>query len=271
MKKLNALFMILCLSSLPIFAFDEGFVLGMKVLFSGSATRPHINDADLEEMGASFLKGSVGFITSGEFDLTYIFGAKKYFNLTDIKKFGGLGFQTFLGIGQGFSGQVSGMDDISVFVNVYYTPVVTCGLGLKGYFLSNRMVVSLGLGTRIIADPTPNYDMYNSAPNDPHLQDVDGVGTMIVTKDMMQKMNAFGFLTKVNIEYVQPILNTTEMVLGAFCSYCIYTPKYIAMPPALEEAAKVQDFDAKNTPLKSFYLNSLDFGVSLGFNFKVNP
>lgn len=266
--KLNILLAVLFLSSLPVFAFDDGFVLGMKVLFSGSATRPHISNADLKTMGADFLKGNVGFITSGEFDLTYIFDAKKYFNLTDTKSFGGLGFQTFIGIGQGFSGQISGMGPISVFVNVYYTPVVTCGFGLKGYFLSNRMVVSLGLGTRIIADPTPNYDMYNSDPAT--LKGVDGVGTMIVTKDMMKKMNAFGFLTKFNIEYVQPILNTTEMVLGAFCSYCVYKPKYVAMPPALEDAAKATNFDAKNTPLKSFYLNSLDFGVSLGFNFKVS-
>ena len=271
MKRLKICFAValLAMAAKTAFCFDSGAVLGLKALFSGSATDPHIGDADMKTMGAEFLKGGVGFVMSGEFDFTYIFDAPTYFKLANTKVFGGLGFQTFLGVGQGFAAEVSGITGASVFMNVSYTPVVTFGLGVKSYFLSNRLVVGFGLGTRIIADPTPSYDMYNSAPET--LPTIDGVGTMIITDDMMKKMNAFGFLTKLSMEYVQPIINTTELVLGGYMSYCVYKPGYITMPPALEKVAKDAGFDARNTPLKTFFLNSLDFGLMLGFNFRVNP
>lgn len=271
-KKITSAFLFLFLFSLN--AFDSGLVLGLRAYFSGSKTDPHISQTDLDKMGASFLLGNVGFVMSGEFDLCYIFDGKKYFSLDSSKIFGGLGLQFFLGVGQGFSGQISGMvsgaDAVRVFVNVYYTPVVTAGVGLKSYLLSNRLILDVALGTRVIADPTPSYDMYNDDPQT--LPTIDGVGTMIVTDEMIKKMNAFGFLSRFSMEYVQPIINTTELVLGAYFSYCIYKPKYITMPNVLADLAKkTTNFDAMKTPLPSFYLNSLDFGLSLGINFKVNP
>lgn len=264
--------LLLCMTVLPAFSFDEGAVLGLKALFSGSYTDIHINESDLKKMGADYLKGSIGFIMNGEAELTYIFDAKRYFSMDDTSRFGGLGLGFFLGVGQGFAGEISGTLGVDVFVNVFYTPVVHLGTELKAYFLKNRLVAGFGLGTRVIADATPSYDMYNNGdPNDKTLKEMDGVGTIIVTKDMMKKMNPVGFLLRGSLEYIQPIISTTELIIGSYMSYCIYRPKYIAMPAAVEAGAKTQGFDAKTTPLKSFYLNSFDFGVTMGLNFKVNP
>lgn len=266
MKRLFSFILFLYLS-FSLSAFDSGVILGLKAFFSGSKTSPHISSSDLSKMGASFLNGNVGFVMSGELDITYVFDSKNYFKMQNNNIFGGLGLQFFVGVGQGFSGQVSGMDKMSVFVNVYYKPVATFGVGLKGYFLYNRLILGLSLGSRVIADPKPSYDMYNNAG----LKEMDGFGTMIVTDEMVKKMNAFGFLSKLNIEYIQPILETTELTLGAYISYIVYKPKYVTMPAVLADAAKqATGFDAMSTPMKSFYLNSLDFGISLGLNFKVD-
>lgn len=251
------------------FSFDSGAVLGVKAFFNGSYTDPHVSKADLATMGASYLKGNTGFVMSGEADFTYIFDSVKYFKMKDKRIFSGLGVQGLLGIGQGFTGEISGKEDIDIFVNVFYTPAITLGAGTKIYLFNSRMIVNFALGTRVIADPTPNYDMYNSRPD--ILKDVDGVGTIIVTKDMMKKMNPFGAFIRFGAEYIQPVIKSMELTLGFFLSYVIYKPKYITMPPALIEAAKQAKFDPVNTPLKSLFLNSMDFGVSLGLNFKVNP
>ncbi len=269
-KYFVAICIVFVLDSTILFAFDNGFVLGLKANFSGSITDPHISKEDTKTMGADYLKGGVGFIVTGELDLTYIFDAKKYFNRADIKKFGGLGLGFYIGVGQGFSGQESGIPEASVFVNVYFTPVIHFGTSLKTYLASNRFILGCSLGGRLIADPTPTYDMYNSNPD--LLKDIDGTGTMIVTKDMMKKMNPLGFTFKGFMEYVQPVMSTTELVLGAYTSYCVYKPGYVSMPEALAKTAKESvGFDANNTKLKSFFLNSFDFGLTLGINFKVNP
>lgn len=270
-KIFSTVLIVLCIPA-SLAAFDSGAVLGLKALFSGSYTDIHINESDLKKMRADYLKGSVGFIMNGEAELTYIFDAKRYFNMDDASRFGGLGLGFFLGIGQGFAGEISGAEGVDVFVNVSYTPVVHLGTEVKAYFFKNRLVAGFGLGARIIVDATPSYDMYNNGdPNEKALKAMDGVGTIIVTKDMMKKMNPVGFLLRGSLEYIQPIISTTELAIGGYMSYCIYRPKYIAMPAAVEEGAKAKGFDAKTTPLKSFYLNSLDFGVTMGLNFKVNP
>ncbi len=267
MKKFCFGLFIIVFFGTPLFAFDEGLVLGMKARFAGSATDPHISSEELAMMKALYLKGNVGFIIHGGVDLTYIFNSEKYFGFEDNKIFGGLGAGGYLQIGQGFSGQVSGSDAGDVFVNVFFTPVVHFGASLKTYLLSNRLVIGFDLGTRLIADPTPMYDMYTSVPDDIPSE----VGTIIVTQDMMEKMNPWGVEASASIEYIQPVFNTTELVLGGFISYCIYKPGYISMPPSLKKAAESQNFYPEKTPLDTFFLNSLDFGVTLGFNFKVNP
>ena len=70
--------------SFSAFAFEEGFTLGLKAIFSGSYTDPHINEADKEYLGAAFMRGMAGFIMNGEAELTYIFDSKRYFNYTNI-------------------------------------------------------------------------------------------------------------------------------------------------------------------------------------------
>ncbi len=260
--------MFLVFLNIPVFAFDDGFVLGLKAHFSGAATRPHISEGDLEVMGATYMDGNVGFIIQGGADLTYIFDSQEYFGFQDNKIFGGLGWGAYLEIGQGYSGQVSGSEGVGdVFMNVFFTPVVHLGTTLKTYLLSNRLVLGFGIGGRLIADPTPTYDMYSSVPK----VIPSDVGTIIVTDEMVKKMNPWGAELRFSLEYIQPVLDTMELVLGAYTSYCIYKPGYISMPEKLKTEAKKNGFDADNTKLDSFFLNSFDFGVSIGLNFKVNP
>ena len=95
-------------------------------------------------------------------------------------------------------------------------------------------------------------------------------GTLLITEEQMKKINPIGYIFKGYIEYNQPFLANMEIVLGAFLSYTIYKPKYITMPPKLIHAAEKQG--AKNvttTPIESLYLNSFDFGVTVGLTFKV--
>ena len=110
MKKIKKIvfFVMFVFVSFSAFAFEEGFTLGLKANFSGSYTDPHINEADKEYLGAAFMRGMAGFIMNGEAELTYIFDSKRYFNYTNNNIFGGLGLAFNLGIGQGFSGQISG-------------------------------------------------------------------------------------------------------------------------------------------------------------------
>lgn len=268
-RKIIALLSVLLCSA--AFSFDSGAVLGVKAYFSGSHTDPHVDKSDLDKMKATYLKGNTGFVMTGEVDFTYIFDSTKYFKMKDKTIFSGLGIQGLLGIGQGFMGEISGNGVADVFVNIFCTPTVTFGVGCKSYLFNSRMIVGLSVGARVIADPTPSYDMYNSNPEAPALKAVDGVGTIIVTQDMMKKMNAFGAFCKTSLEYIQPIVKTMELSLGTFLSYTIYKPKYITMPSVLANAAKAQGFDPENTPLESLFLNSVDFGLSVGLNFKVNP
>ena len=102
-------------------------------------------------------------------------------------------------------------------------------------------------------------------------------GTLLITDDQIKKINPVGFIMKGYIEYNQPFLDNMEIVLGIFLSYAVYRPKYVTMPQKLITAAhanaKRKDPHSKlnllNTPINSLYLNSLDFGVTLGLTFKV--
>ncbi len=269
MKKYCLLLAAFFLINTSLFAFDEGFVLGLKSHFLGSATDPYVNESDMALMGASYMEGNVGFIIQGGMDVSYIFDSKRYFGLKGTTVFGGLGLGGYIEIGEGYSGQVSGKEGVGdVYVNVFFTPVVHLGTTLKAYFLSNKLVIGLGVGARLIADATPMYDMYSSVPTVIPSE----VGTIIVTEKMRQQMNPWGGEIKISMEYIQPVLDTTEFVIGGYVSYCFYKPGYISMPPSLAAAAALQNppFYPEDQKLDSFFLNNSDFGVTLGINFKMD-
>ncbi|EFW38256.1 hypothetical protein [Treponema phagedenis] len=276
---------IMCATMSTSFAFEKGFVLGLRANFLGSYTDPHINEADKKYLGAAFMEGMVGFIMNGEVDITYIFDAVKYFKLQDNKYFGGLGLSFDLGVGQGFSGQISGQydetskKDIRVYARVYMTPVITFGTGLRTYLFRNRMSINFYVNGRMPVDPQPVYEMYTNLTEaetaklfkETKVDFYPETGTLVVSPEQMKKINPLGVVFKGTIEYNQPVIPTMELVLGTFLSYTVYRPKYVTMPKKVVEAAKAKnpDVNFERDQIKSFYMNSLDFGLSLGFNFKV--
>lgn len=274
---------LLAAAAIHLYAFDSGFMLGIRANLTGSLTRPKISKADLAYLGGDSMSGSLGYVTVGEADLTYIFDSIRYFRLQDNSVFGGLGWSFALGLGQGFSGQISGQYNaalgkkIDVFCRIHMTPVITLTTGGRSYFLRNRLAVGFNTGIRMPLDPQPIYEMYtNLTPEEVEELKKEGfdfsseTGTLLITEEQMKKINPIGFIFKGFIEYNHPFLYNMEIVLGAFLSYTIYKPKYITMPPKLAHAAEKQG--AKNiatTPINSLYLNSLDFGVTIGLTFKV--
>lgn len=282
--------------SFSAFAFEKGFTLGLRANFSGSYTDPHINEADKKYLGADFMRGMVGFIMNGEAELTYIFDSKRYFNYTNNDIFGGLGLAFNLGIGQGFSGQISGTKnmsfnipdvgsytkDIEVYCRVYMTPVITFGTGLKTMLLKNRLVLGFGIGGKMLADPQPTYELYTNL-NEEELKELKKenidfypeTGTLLIPEPMMKKMNPLSLLLKLSIDYNQPIISTMGLTLGGYVSYSIYKPGYVALPKKIEDAAIINGkkngvgVNFARDPIKSFFMNNLDFGISLGLLFKV--
>ncbi|MEL3906367.1 MAG: hypothetical protein P1P65_04990 [Treponema sp.] len=287
--KRAALLMLTAVCIFPLHAFNSGLRLGLRANLTGSLTRPKISKADMAYLGGNGMKGMLGYVTTGEADLTYLFDSIKYFRCQDNEVFGGLGWSFALGLGQGFSGQVSGAynetihKQVNVFCRVHMTPVLTFGSGIRSYFLRNRLALGGTVGIRMPLDPQPIYEMYtNLTPKEvDQIKDAtntDGApidfgnetGTLQITEDQMRKINPVGYMFKGVIEYNQPFITNMEIVLGMFLSYTIYKPKYVTMPPKLIHAAEKQG--AKNvtgTPINSFYMNSLDFGITVGLNFKV--
>lgn len=132
-KKAGAVVLLTAIA-IHLYAFDSGFTLGLKANFSGSYTDPHIGKKDMEYLGAQFMRGMVGFVMSGEAELAYAFDAVRYFNCQTNDVFSGLGLAFNLGIGQGFSGQISGSNGVEVYCRVYMTPIVTFGTAVKAMF-----------------------------------------------------------------------------------------------------------------------------------------
>ena len=110
----------------------------------------------------------------------------------------------------------------------------------------------------MIADMSPAYLYYFSDPNMK-----SGVGEIIVTEDMMKKMNPLMFSVKGTLEYNIPVLDTTDVVLGWYTRYNIYRPKYLTAPAKLAQSADL------SKPVLDYWLNSLDFGINFGFAFKL--
>lgn len=287
LHKKTVVAILLAATAVRLYAFNSGFTLGLKANLTGSLTRPKISKEDMAYLGGDGMEGALGYVTTGEADLTYIFDSMKYFRFQDNSVFGGLGLTFAFGLGQGFTGQTSGQYNaalgkkINVFCRIHMTPVITLTTGGRSYFLRNRLAVGFNTGIKMPLDPQPIYEMYtNLTPEEvKKIKDTTGpdpidfsseTGTLLITEEQMKKINPIGFIFKGFIEYNQPFLYNMEIVLGAFLSYTIYKPKYITMPPKLAHAAEKQG--AKNiatTPINSLYLNSLDFGVTIGLTFKV--
>ena len=87
----------------------------------------------------------------------------------------------------------------------------------------------------------------------------------------MKKMNPLGLVLKTSLEYNQPVISRMDITIGAYMSYTVYKPGYVSLPKKLmENAKKVNNkIDFENDELKSFYMNNVDFGISLGLLFKV--
>ena len=263
--------------SLNLYGFEEGFIWGLRANFNGSATLPSMSQEDLDKMGASFMKGSVGYAMDGEAELGYLFGVDRWFGgkKSDFSKFSGMSLYASIGVGSGFSGMVSGGNynniDATLYINVNYSPVVSFGIGSKLYLLESRLALGLQLGGKIIADTSPEYLAYADKADLDSTLELPAMGEIVVTDFMMKNMNPVMFSIKLMLEYNQPINDRVEIILGLYGRFNIYKPKYVTMPDKLlkliQDAADKPNFSTE-TPMPSFYLNSVDFGLSLGLQFR---
>ncbi len=260
---------ILVLSSRCLFAFENGPVLNIIGEFGGSSTVPVISDDDLKKLGANKMEGMTGMVPAVVVESGYIFGAKQYMGFKDDSGFSGAGVFGYIGVAEGYAGQVSGTEyegqQINVYFNIYYSPVILAGVTGKAYFLKNRLALGLSLGVKVIADTQPTYEMYSS-----HSDTIAStVGTIVVEEWMMTKMNAVSFNFKTSIEYNIPLLDTLEIILGAYFGGNIYSPKYITMPPdLLEMAIGNSGFDPQE-PIESYYINSIEYGIKAGIGLRL--
>ena len=262
-----------------LYSFEEGFIWGLRANFNGSLTLPSISQEDLNKMGAASMKGTVGYTMDGEAELGYLFGAERWFGKekSDFSKFSGMSLYVSIGVGNGFTGLVAGNTikgiNPNIFINVKYTPVISFGIGSKLYLLESRMAIGLQLGGKVIADTSPEYLAYSDTDLSAVFTNttLPEMGEIIVTDFMKKNMNPVMFSLKLMLEYNQPINDRVEVVLGIYTRFNIYKPKYITMPNSLLEMIKTgankPNFSVE-TPMPSFYLNSFDFGLTLGLQFR---
>ena len=258
--------------SLNLYGFEEGFIWGLRANFNGSATLPSISQEDLNKLGASFMKGSVGYTMDGEAELGYLFGVDRWFGgkKSDFSKFSGMSLYASIGVGSGFAGEVAGNTatsnkTVNMFVNIKYSPVISFGIGSKLYLLESRLALGLQLGIKVIADTSPEYLAYSDTDLSGLNVDLPEMGEIIVTDFMKKNMNPVMFSIKLMLEYNQPINDRVEVILGIYGRFNIYKPKYLTMPDTL--LTLLPNFNTE-TPMSSFYLNSVDFGLSLGLQFR---
>ena len=264
-----------------LYSFEEGFIWGLRANFNGSLTLPSISQEDLNKMGAAYMKGAVGYTMDGEAELGYLFGAERWFGKekSDFSKFSGISLYVSIGVGNGFTGLVAGNTingiNPNMFINVNYTPVISFGIGSKLYLLESRMAIGLQLGGKLIADTSPEYLAYSDSDSTftnltPPVT-LPEMGELIVTDFMKKNMNPVMFSMKLMLEYNQPINDRVEVVLGIYTRFNIYKPKYITMPDSLLEmikkGAQKPNFSVE-TPMPTYYINSLDFGLTLGLQFR---
>lgn len=262
-----------------LYSFEEGFIWGLRANFNGSLTLPSISQEDLDKMGAASMKGAVGYTMDGEAELGYLFGAERWFGKekSDFSKFSGMSLYVSIGVGTGFSGMVSGNTiggaTVNVFMNVNYKPVISFGIGSKLYLLESRMAIGLQLGGKVIADTSPEYLAYSDSDSTfasltPPVT-LPEMGELIVTDFMKKNMNPVMFSIKLMLEYNQPINDRVEVVLGIYTRFNIYKPKYITMPTSLLGVIQgIRPNFTAETPMPTYYINSLDFGLTLGLQFR---
>lgn len=262
-----------------LYSFEEGFIWGLRANFNGSLTLPSISQEDLNKMGAAYMKGAVGYTMDGEAELGYLFGAERWFGKekSDFSKFSGMSLYVSIGVGTGFSGMVSGNTiggaTVNVFMNVNYKPVISFGIGSKLYLLESRMAIGLQLGGKLIADTSPEYLAYSDSDSTfasltPPVK-LPEMGELIVTDFMKKNMNPVMFSIKLMLEYNQPINDRVEVVLGIYTRFNIYKPKYITMPTSLLGVIQgIRPNFTAETPMPTYYINSLDFGLTLGLQFR---
>ncbi|TXJ53004.1 hypothetical protein [Brachyspira aalborgi] len=262
-----------------LYSFEEGFIWGLRANFNGSLTLPSISQEDLNKMGAASMKGAVGYTMDGEAELGYLFGAERWFGKekSDFSKFSGMSLYVSIGVGTGFSGMVSGNTiggaTVNVFMNVNYKPVISFGIGSKLYLLESRMAIGLQLGGKVIADTSPEYLAYSDSDSTfasltPPVT-LPEMGELIVTDFMKKNMNPVMFSIKLMLEYNQPINDRVEVVLGIYTRFNIYKPKYITMPTSLLGVIQgIRPSFTAETPMPTYYINSLDFGLTLGLQFR---
>ena len=265
--------------SINLYGFEEGFIWGLRANFNGSLTLPSISQEDLDKMGAASMKGAVGYTMDGEAELGYLFGAERWFGKeeSDFSKFSGMSLYVSIGVGTGFSGMVSGNTiggaTVNVFMNVNYKPVISFGIGSKLYLLESRMAIGLQLGGKLIADTSPEYLAYSDSDSTfasltPPVT-LPEMGELIVTDFMKKNMNPVMFSIKLMLEYNQPINDRVEVVLGIYTRFNIYKPKYITMPTSLLGVIQgIRPSFTAETPMPTYYINSLDFGLTLGLQFR---
>lgn len=285
---ISIIILTISLNSINLYGFEEGFIWGLRANFNGSATLPSISQEDLNKLGAAYMKGSIGYTMDGEAELGYLFGVDRWFGgkKSEFSKLSGMSLYVSVGVGSGFSGMAAGntlqintnSDPISakMFMNVNYKPVISFGIGSKLYLLESRLALGLQLGGKIIADTSPEYLAYSDMDKEFNNLGVKlpEMGEIIVTDFMMKNMNPVMFSIKLMLEYNQPINDRVEIVLGIYGRFNIYKPKYITMPDSLlglintaKDAQNLPKFDTQ-TPLSSYYMNSIDFGLSLGLQFR---
>lgn len=262
-----------------LYSFEEGFIWGLRANFNGSLTLPSISQEDLDKMGAASMKGAVGYTMDGEAELGYLFGAERWFGKekSDFSKFSGMSLYVSIGVGTGFSGMVSGNTiggaTVNVFMNVNYKPVISFGIGSKLYLLESRMAIGLQLGGKVIADTSPEYLAYSDSDSTfaslTLPVTLPEMGELIVTDFMKKNMNPVMFSIKLMLEYNQPINDRVEVVLGIYTRFNIYKPKYITMPTSLLGVIQgIRPSFTAETPMPTYYINSLDFGLTLGLQFR---
>ena len=260
-----------------LYSFEEGFIWGLRANFNGSLTLPSISQEDLNKMGAAYMKGAVGYTMDGEAELGYLFGAERWFGKekSDFSKFSGISLYVSIGVGNGFTGLVAGNTirgiNPNIFINVNYTPVISFGIGSKLYLLESRMAIGLQLGGKLIADTSPEYLAYSDMDLSAVFTNITlpQMGEIIVTDFMKKNMNPVMFSIKLMLEYNQPINDRVEVVLGIYTRFNIYKPKYITMPTSLLGVIQgIRPSFTAETPMPTYYINSLDFGLTLGLQFR---
>ncbi len=276
MKK-TVLALLLSTIVFSVSAFEKGWVLGLRADFGGALTLPSIPLEDLQKLNplASDMTGMLSnLLMGGQVSVGYIFEAEELFpDLREDSVFSGISVNGYLGFGQGNTSQkISAADEITgaaldIFIVVDYLPVINFGVETEALFFENRFSVGLGIGAKMIADFVPSYLAYSTDALFAGGNSTSEVGEIIVTEEMIENMNAFAFSSKLDLAYHVPLMPTTELVLGFFTQFNLYKPEALTVPASLAEMGGLDS--SKPLPSPNYWLNSLDFGATLGFLFKL--